>query len=299
MAEVARVQNLEALKRLKQAMWKFQEIAMVALTDAESDMQRTGIWLETEQKTYWNAQLRKRQEAVEKAKEKVREKQLYKDATGMRSSAVDEMKILQAAQRQLVEAEQKVVAIRKFIPRMQKETMIYRGGVQRFASTVHTDLPVAISKLDRLLATLEAYVSLSAGSPPDMATSTAELFGGAAGAPSGGMTRATGGEPAPAAAAPAPPQKAANFPKIERPQVALIHVEQLTGDPRSPDGAPVTGEPSYMVFETADDARRYAYEKVQADPTLQCNIHDSDGHLLHLVKAGDPPPPAKSYDGAV
>jgi len=297
MAEVARVQNLEALKQLKHALWKFQEISMVALTDAESDMQRTGIWLETEQKTYWNAQLRKRQEAVEKAKEKVREKQLYKDATGMRSSAVDEMKILHAAQRQLVEAEQKVVSIRKFIPKMQKETMIYRGGVQRFASTVHTDLPVAISKLDRLLATLEAYVSLSAGSPPDMATSTAELFGGG-GAPSGGMTRATGGEPAPTAA-PSTPQKPANFPQIERPQVALIHVEQLTGDPRSPDGAPVTGEPSYMVFETADEARRYAYEKVQADATLQCNILDPDGHLLHLVKAGDPPPPPKGYDGAV
>jgi len=297
MAEVARVQNLEALKQLKHALWKFQEISMVALTDAESDMQRTGIWLETEQKTYWNAQLRKRQEAVEKAKEKVREKQLYKDATGMRSSAVDEMKILHAAQRQLVEAEQKVVSIRKFIPKMQKETMIYRGGVQRFASTVHTDLPVAISKLDRLLATLEAYVSLSAGSPPDMATSTAELFGGG-GAPSGGMTRATGGEPAPTAA-PSTPQKPANFPQIERPQVALIHVEQLTGDPRSPDGAPVTGEPSYMVFETADEARRYAYEKVQADPTLQCNILDPDGHLLHLVKAGDTTPPPKGYDGAV
>ena len=297
MAEVARVQNLEALKQLKHALWKFQETINIALTDAESDMQRTGIWLETEQKTYWNAQLRKRQEAVEKAKEKVREKQLYKDATGMRSSAVDEMKILQAAQRQLVEAEQKVVAIRKFIPKMQKETMIYRGGVQRFASTVHTDLPVAISKLDRLLATLEAYVSLSAGSPPDMATSTAELFGGG-GAPSGGMTRATGGEPAPTAA-PSTPQKPANFPQIERPQVALIHVEQLTGDPRSPDGAPVTGEPSYMVFETADEARRYAYEKVQADATLQCNILDPDGHLLHLVKAGDPPPPPKGYDGAV
>jgi hypothetical protein len=303
MAEVARVHNLEALKRLKHALWKFQEIAMVSLTDAESDMQRTGIWLETEQKTYWTAQLRKRQEAVEKAKEKVREKQLYKDATGMRSSAVDEMKILQAAQRSLVEAEQKVVAIRKFIPKMQKETMIYRGGVQRFASTIHTDLPVAIDKLDRLLATLEAYVSLSAGSPPDMATSTAELFGrGAGGAPSGGMTRATGGEPAPAAAAapaPAPPEKPANFPRIEPPQVALIHVEQLTGDPRSPDGSPITGEPSYTVFETADDARRYAYDKVQADPLLQCNIHDAQGHLLHLVKADDPPPPAKPYDGAV
>src|SRR5215217_4352482 len=94
MAEVARVHNLEALKRFKQALWKFQETVNVALTDAESDMQRTSIWLETEQRTYWTSQHRKRHEAVEKAKQAVREKQLYKDASGTRSSAVDEMKIL-------------------------------------------------------------------------------------------------------------------------------------------------------------------------------------------------------------
>src|SRR3954470_18833827 len=81
-AEVARVHNLEALKRFKHALWKFQETINVALTDAESDMQRTSIWLETEQRTYWIAQHRKRHEAVEKAKQAVREKQLYKDATG-------------------------------------------------------------------------------------------------------------------------------------------------------------------------------------------------------------------------
>src|SRR5215213_5818477 len=101
MAEVARVHNLEALKRFKQALWKFQETVNVALTDAESDMQRTSIWLETEQRTYWTSQHRKRHEAVEKAKQAVREKQLYKDASGTRSSAVDEMKILKAAERAL------------------------------------------------------------------------------------------------------------------------------------------------------------------------------------------------------
>lgn len=185
----ARVHNLEALKQFKAALWKFQEIANVALTDAESDMQRTSIWLETEQRAYWAGQFRKRHEAVEKAKQAMREKQLYKDASGARSSAIDELKILQAAQRQLVEAEQKVAAIKKYIPKMQKETQAYRGGVQRFASTVQHDVPVAIDKLDQMLATLEAYVSLGSGGPPDLATSTAEGSRGAGTEPAGGMTR--------------------------------------------------------------------------------------------------------------
>jgi hypothetical protein len=95
---------------------------------------------------------------------------------------------------------------------------------------------------------------------------------------------------------PAPPQIPDNFPKFDAPKVALTYVEQLTGEPRTPDGdVPTDGAASFTVFPTVDDARRYAYEKVQADPRLQCNIHDPAGHLLHLVKAGDPPPPAKPY----
>ena len=292
MAEVARVHNLESLKKLKHALYKFQETVNVALTDAESDMQRTTIWLETEQRTYWVAQLRKRHEAVEKAKQAVREKQLYKDSTGQRSSAVDEMKVLQAAQRQLAEAEQKVAAVKKYIPKMQKETQIYRGGVQRFASTVQHDLPIAVDRLDNMLATLEAYVSLGSGGPPDLATSMAGGFGAGATDPSGGMTRPAD------APVPTGPQIPANFPKFDAPKVALTYVERTTGEPRTATGdVPADGASTFEVFPTADDARRFAAEKVEADPRLQCNIHDAAGHLLHLVKAGDPPPPPKPYAG--
>ncbi len=291
MAEVARVHNLEALKKLKLALHKFQETVNVALTDAESDMQRTSIWLETEQRTYWNAQLRKRHEAVEKAKQAVREKQLFKDATGARSSAIDEMKVLQAAQRGLAEAEQKVAAVKKHIPRMQKQTQEFRGGVQRLASGVQIDLPVAVDKLDHMLATLEAYVSLGSGGPPQLAASAADVSRGGNVDPGGGMT-----QPADESPAPPPAQVPANFPNLKAPQVALTHVERLTGEPRTPNGdVPADGLPSFTVFPTADDARRYAAPRVEADSRLQCNIHDPGGHLLHLVKAGDPPPPAKPY----
>ncbi|HEV2292855.1 MAG TPA: hypothetical protein VGR35_03315 [Tepidisphaeraceae bacterium] len=208
MAEVARVHNLEALRKLKHALWKFQETANVALSDAESELQRTSIWLETEQRTYWTAQLRKRHEAVEKAKQAVRDKQLYKDASGARSSAVDEMKILQAAQRRLIEAEQKLAAVKKYIPKMQKQTQMYRGGVQRLASAVQSDLPVAVDKLDQMLAKLEAYVALGSGGGPEMATSTADGMSGAAAEPSGGMSRPAAEEPqqGPKAEAPDPAQ---------------------------------------------------------------------------------------------
>lgn len=232
----ARVHSLEALKKLKHALRRFQEIVNVALTDAESEMQRTSIWLETEQRTYWNAQLRKRHEAVEKAKQAVREKQLFKDASGNRSSAVDEMKILQAAQRGLVEAERKVAAIKRSIPKMQKETQIFRGGVQRFASSVQSDLPIAVDKLDQMLAKLEAYVSLGSGGSPEPATSTADGSRGSAEPACGGMAQPEGAPLPPIPPAPAGPLVPENPPVRETPPAAPTSVEHAPRERKIDEG---------------------------------------------------------------
>ncbi len=289
MSETAHVHNVEALKRFQHALWRFQEIANVALTEAESDMQRGQIWLETEQRTYWSAQVRKHHEAVEKAKQAVREKQLYKDGSGARSSAVDEMKLLQAAQRRLEEANQKIANVKKNIPRLQKETQMYRGGVQRFASTVQSDLPMAVAKLEQLSAALEAYVTLGSGAPGE-AVSTADFSRSSIADSSAGMTRPDGPEAAlqPDASSQRvekAAEKPANFPTFQPPKVALAHVEQATGEARTTDGeAPSDAAFSYMLFESVQQAHDYAARKVAADPRLQCNIFDAAGHLLHLVR---------------
>ena len=62
--------------------------ARLALGDAESEMNRVLLWLETEQHAYWSGQVRKRTEAVAKAKEAVRFKKVFKDSSGRTPSAV-------------------------------------------------------------------------------------------------------------------------------------------------------------------------------------------------------------------
>jgi hypothetical protein len=161
MAETARVQSIDALKTLKISMWKFAEAANVALGDAESEMQRVLIWLETEQATYWVSELRKRQRYVEQCKEAVRMKRLFKDATGSSQSAVDEEKALTLALKRLEEGQQKIVAVKQWTRRLQKEILLYKGQVQRFASTLASDVPVAVAALEQMVGTLEEYVGLA------------------------------------------------------------------------------------------------------------------------------------------
>jgi len=157
----AKVDSIDSLRSLRTALVKFAEGAIVALGDAESEMQRMLVWLEMEQHTYWQGQIRKRTEIVARASEALRFKKLYKDSTGSRPSAVDEEKALALAKRRLEEAEQKLANVRRYIPRLQKEIQTYKGSAQRFATTVQVDVPLAISQLSNMVAALESYVALT------------------------------------------------------------------------------------------------------------------------------------------
>src|SRR3954464_10011828 len=108
MSDFARVDSVDALRSFRTALVKFMETINVALGDVESDLRRTQVWLETEQLSHWQNQVRLRTEAVAKAKDAVRAKKLYKDSAGRLQSAIDEEKALNVAQRRLAEAEEKL-----------------------------------------------------------------------------------------------------------------------------------------------------------------------------------------------
>ena len=183
--KVAKVEDLDAIKSLKRAIWKFTEAANVALGDAESEMNRAVMWLEGEQRAYWEGQVRKRHALVERAKEAVRMKKVFKDSTGRQQSAVDEEKALKVAQKRLEEAEQKVIAVKKHTAKLRKETLLYKGHVQRFATAVQNDLPMASAQLDGLLDRLQKYVALDV---PESVRSSASTET----APEASVTQVTG-----------------------------------------------------------------------------------------------------------
>jgi hypothetical protein len=160
MGEAVRVDSVDVFKEFKIALWKFQEAAMVALGDAESETHRVLMWLTTEQDSYWQHQIRKREEIVGRCKEAVRMKTIFKDATGRQQSAIEEQKALKIAMRNLEEAKAKLQMVRKWARVLPKEIEMYKGSVQRFATTVQIDIPVAASHLEKLAQKLEAYVAV-------------------------------------------------------------------------------------------------------------------------------------------
>jgi hypothetical protein len=159
-ASGARVDSIEAVKEFKVALIKFAETSNIAMGASESDLHRTLNWLINQQSAYWNQQHKKRQDRLKEAQEKLREKQLYKDATKSRQSYVEELKMVQFAQRQVEESVAKLEAIRKSIRRLEKEITLYKGQVQRFITAVTLDLPNAVAQLENITRSLDSYTGL-------------------------------------------------------------------------------------------------------------------------------------------
>lgn len=154
--------QLDALRDFRVALVKFMETAGISLADADSDIVRTLNWLELEQVPHWTTQIRRREELVMRCKDAVRQKLLYKDPAGGRSSAVDEQKALKKAEAMLVEAQEKFTASKQYVRRIQKQQMEYKGQTQKLGLALTGNLAATVAKLQNLQNMVAEYAKLDA-----------------------------------------------------------------------------------------------------------------------------------------
>ena len=160
MAEGARIYSVDAIRQFRAALIKYAETGNVALTSADGEVDRTLGWLERDQTTFWTIQVRKRHEHVVKCEDAMRQKRLFKGADGGVQSVVDEMKALAVAKRREEEAVQKVGTVKKAIMVLRKEGQLYKGRTQKLGTTMTSDLPKAVHRLDRMMEQVAAYLQV-------------------------------------------------------------------------------------------------------------------------------------------
>ena len=176
MPEQVKVDDLEVFSRFRVAMLKFAQAASHSLSNADGQIARTHSWLENEQRAFWEGQLRKRMEAVTNARELLRQKKLYKDASGRTPGVTEEEKALAKCLAAAEHARERIESIRKWLPKLERAAGFYRGGVTSLSKTVGEDIPKAVSLLDRLAVSLEQYVQIEAAitDTSDSAPATSE-----------------------------------------------------------------------------------------------------------------------------
>jgi hypothetical protein len=166
MSSFARVISLDVLREFKGALQEFAEQAGLALSEATSDVQRTIWWLQHDQLAHWQRELKKRNEKLAQARSDLHRAQLASNDT--RTSAVVERKAVAKWERAVDEAEQKIRNVKKWHQMLEREMMLFKAQLGQVSGAVAGDIPVAVGRMDKMIRSLEAYLSIAAPSEGTM-----------------------------------------------------------------------------------------------------------------------------------
>ena len=161
----AHVQSFQAVEGFRRKLVRYAESAAAALESAEGEGQRWLRWLEVEQRAHWKAARRAATEGLSRAKDAYRQKSLFKDSTGARNSAVDELVAVRRAEARLEECERGDRATRQHAAELKRELQQYRGGIARLRNLLDSDVPVAVADLASAVDALEKYAAAGSAVP--------------------------------------------------------------------------------------------------------------------------------------
>jgi len=168
MSNGARVYSLESLKEFEAALLKFAHTVSASLEEADSEVQRTLLWLNLEQERYWKNQLRVRNEAYMQTKQVLKRKEyLDKSPLGSNSSYLDERKAIALAKMRYEQAQTKYKNVKHWIIKLEEEAMTFKAAANNLMNLLEMDLPQARAQIDSMVIALERYLEIN---PPSEVT---------------------------------------------------------------------------------------------------------------------------------
>jgi hypothetical protein len=196
MGSSAHVKSIEAIEQFRAGLGQFGDEVGQALATIRADVQRFVQWLEHDQLSHWQHEIRVREERVAEAKGDLHRCLSATIDPRRTPSCLQEKKVLEAAKRRLEEAQQKLIAVRRWIPIVRQAAFDYSMRAEPLAGAIAGDLPRANAFLLRSLERLEAYLDLKP--PPGQAVVPAATE--AAGRAVGGAIEPKMADPTPATA---------------------------------------------------------------------------------------------------
>jgi len=186
MSQSANVRSVDALKDLKNALIAFAEEARNALGGTDMEVRRTRDWLERDQLSYWQMQVKRRNEKVSQARADLFRRQISQSNSDSVSDS-DQKEALREAIHRLRQAEEKLERVRRWGPVLQHAIAEYNSQARPLGDRIAGDLVTSLALLDRMVASLEAYLKIA---PPTRreapATGTAQSDSAGGGTPGAG-----------------------------------------------------------------------------------------------------------------
>lgn len=196
MPERAQVGSVEEVEAFRARLIGYLDRARPVLEEVSADLSRMQYWLETEQRVHWERELRRRERAMDEAKQALFSAQL----SDFREAGAFEQAAVHRARRSLEEARDKLDRVRRWSRDLGPRTESLTRRVQALDTVFSHDMARAVAFLTEVVRHLATYAGLrpSPGSGPGSGAMPQPPAGNPVPSGSGGKTdpdRAEGRRP--------------------------------------------------------------------------------------------------------
>jgi hypothetical protein len=181
MPQKAHVTSLEMLESFRASLLVFLSQARPALEEVSTDVMRTRLWLENDQRTHWENEIRRRRKELEQAQQS-----LFSARLGiLRQETSAEKLLVQRAKRAVEEAELKLRIVKKWNREYDGLAQPLLKQTEKLHAVLSNDMVKAVAYLTQTIKTLAAYAELRPGgsltqaSPPISQSGPGHLEAGA------------------------------------------------------------------------------------------------------------------------
>ena len=156
MSRPAKVTSIDAVKRFRVAVKKFDFGVRDALTQLILEARRAVDWLEVDRTRYWPAQVRRASNEIAEAKVNLERCEMSISPSD-RKSCYDEKKALDTAKQRLRTAEEKVKAVQRWKRKVKHEAEEFEVQVAKMNGLLDVEVPRTVATLERMIAALDRY----------------------------------------------------------------------------------------------------------------------------------------------
>jgi hypothetical protein len=178
MPDRAHVTSVEALESFRANLIVYLSKARPTLDEVSSDVQRIQGWLENEQRTHWENELRRRSRALEEAQQALFSAKL----SSLRDASALEQMAVQRTKRALDEADAKLRVLKQWNRVFGNRVDPLVKQMEKLHTVLSNDMVQAVAFLTQAIQTLDAYAEVA---PPPAASP----------APAGGKGAEPGSQP--------------------------------------------------------------------------------------------------------
>ncbi len=162
----ADIESMEVLKDFRARFVAFDNLCRNALMGLDDEVKQAMEWLGGQQIPSLERLSRKCEEAVNKAQSDLAEAKWREATAGAKSSGYDERKALDRAKRRKEETESKLDAARRWRVALQQSIGKLSAPCNVLSNLLEHMTPLALSRLDRMLDSLEEYFRSTSGGKP-------------------------------------------------------------------------------------------------------------------------------------